>query len=471
MQIIVVGCGKIGKAITAQLSEEDHNVTVIDTNAERVRAVSLSYDVMGIAGNGTDFEVLSDADIEHTDILIAVTHSDEVNLLCCVLAKRTSGCKTIARVRNPIYSRGRNYIRQVLGISMTINPEYAAAREIIKLIRFPSAIEINSFAKGRIEMFRFKVPEGSPIIGEKLRHSSFLNDDVLLCAAERGNEIIIPDGDFSAEAGDMLSVMSLPSKAISFFDKIGYRKRGGIVKSTMIIGCGEMSYYLAQMLIKSGIAVKIIEINRERCENLCSLIPQASIINGDGSDEAVLKEERLSDMDSLVTSTGIDEENIILALYAKDKVKSKVVTKISHLEFNDVVKSLNLDSVINPKYITSETILQYVRAMGNTIGSNVETLYRLMDDRVEALEFHIHDSCGLIGTQIMDMHLKNNTLIAGISRGNDFIIPGGNDSFAPGDSVIVVTTNHGFRDIGDIIEERNPLKDIGEFIGEREANR
>lgn len=452
MQIIIVGCGKVGRALVGQLSGEDNNVTVVDMNPDVVKGVSTFYDVMGVTGNGTSYTTLMEADIEHADILIAVTHSDEVNLLCCVVAKRAGNCHTIARVRNPIYSAERGFLRKELGLSMIINPEFAAAMEIARLLRFPSAIEIDSFSRGRIEMLRFKVREDSLLIGYALKDlSQKLSVDVLVCAVERSGNVLIPDGDFVVRGGDVLSVIAIPGNASAFFKKIGIRTNQ--VKNTLIIGGGEITYYLSQLLLGTGIKVKIVEKNRERCEELSELLPKATIICGDGSDQELLNEEHLEQMDSLVASTDIDEENIILSLYAKDKVRSKVVTKLNRLEFNDVIHSLNLDSLVYPKNITAEYILQYVRAMGNSMGSNVETLYKLMDGRVEALEFLIRPLSNMTGIRLQDMKLKKNLLVAGIGRKGKLIIPGGQDEFMPGDSVIVVTTNTGFRDIHDILAE------------------
>ena len=453
MQIIIVGCGKVGRTLTAQLSGENNNVTVVDTNGELVKGLANYYDVMGVTGNGASYSVLAEADIEHADVLIAVTHSDEVNLLCCVVARKAANCHTIARVRNPVYSAERAFIRKELGLSMIINPEFAAAVEIARLLRFPSAIDIDSFSKGRIELLRFRVPAHSPLEGLALRDlPQKLQADVLICIAERRQEVMIPDGNFKICAGDLLSMISIPGNAGTFFQKIGIRMNQ--VKNTMIIGGGEITYYLSRFLLSTGIKVKIIEKNRERCEELCELLPKATIICGDGSDRELLQEEHLEHMDALVAGTDMDEENIILSLYARDRVKAKVVTKLNHLDFNDVIHSLNLDSLIYPKNIAAEYILRYVRAIGNSVGSNEETLYKLMDGRVEALEFLIRKDSDLIGIRLQDMRLKKNLLIAGIGRNGKLIMPGGQDEFLPGDSVIVVTTNSGFGDIHDILEKK-----------------
>lgn len=451
MQIVIVGCGKVGTALAVKLSQEDNNVTIVDTDPRVVRAITGMYDVMGIVGNGASYNTLKEADIEHADLLIAVSKSDELNLLCCVVARRAAKCHTIARVRNLIYREEREFIRRELGLSMIINPEFAAAQEIARLLRFPTAIEIDSFSKGRIEMMRFKVPQGSKLAGIHVRDVSSIQKNLLICVAERKGEVMIPGGNFLIEAGDSLSILATPKTASEFFRKIGVKTNQ--VHSAMIVGGGEITYYLATMLIQMGIHVVIIEKNQQRCEVLSELLPDATIIYGDGSDQELLREENIEGMEAFVACTDMDEENIILSLYARDKVASKVVTKINHLNFNDVIHSLDLDSLIYPKHITAENILQYVRAMKNSMGSNVETLYKLLDDRVEALEFVIHGNCNITDICLENLRLRKNLLVACINRHGKMIIPGGQDSFQKGDSVIVVTTDSGLQNIEDILEE------------------
>lgn len=450
MQIIVVGCGKVGSTLAAQLSEEDNNVTVIDTNPEVVRDISETYDVMGIEGNGTSYRTLQQADLEHTDLLIAVTESDEVNLLCCVVAKRQADVRTIARVRNPIYSTESAFLRKELQLSMTINPELEAAREISRLLRFPNAIEIDSFSKEKIDLLRFKLPENSLMAGVPMHEfSRQIEENVLVCIAERGNEIFIPKGNFVPQAGDVLTVITEPAQTEKFFRKIGIRTNR--VRNVLIVGGGGITFYLTEILLKMGIDVKIIEKNTKRCEELSDLFPAAVVDFGDGSSQDVLAEERLEDMDAFVACTGIDEVNAIISLYAQTKVHTKVVTKMNHIEFGDVIKSLHLDSTINPRSLTAQKILQYVRAMSNSMDSNMETLYRLLDDRVEAMEFTIRAPSRVTGVKLADMQIKDNVLIAGIVRGGKLIICGGQDEFKVGDSVIVITTNLGFHDLLDIL--------------------
>ncbi|MBR0085900.1 MAG: Trk system potassium transporter TrkA [Lachnospiraceae bacterium] len=452
MQIIIAGCGKVGRTLVAQLSKENNNITVIDTDPEVVEQVSMTYDVMGIVGNGTSYSILKEAGLETADMVIAVTESDEVNLLCCVIAKQKSNCHTIARVRNPIYSKERNFLRSELNLSMTINPELEAAREIAKLLRYPSAIDINSFAKDRIDLLRFKIPKDSILHGTALKDIPLkVEHNILVCMVDRNDEITIPNGNFVLQSGDTISIIAMPENAERFFTKIGIKTSR--VKSAILIGGGGISYYLTEILLKMGVSVKIIERSKERCAELNDKFPGAIVDCGDGTNQELLNEEHLENLDALVACTGMDEVNALLSMYAMNKVKKKVVTKLNHIEYNDVIKSLNLDSIVNPKLLTASSILQYVRAMGNSIDSNVETLYRLMDGRVEALEFHIGQGSKVTGTTFADMRIKKGILVAGIMREGQFIIPGGSDEFKEGDSVIIITTNIGYHDINEIIEK------------------
>ncbi len=451
MQIIIVGCGKVGRTLVERLSEENHNITVVDTNPQTVRNVSTMYDVMGVVGNGNSYSVLQEADLEHSDMLIAVTQSDEVNLLCCVIAKRKTNCHTIARLRNPIYSKERHFLRSELQLSMTINQDLEAAREVARLLRFPNAIEVDSFANERIDLLRFKIPENSRMIGSALKDSArWIKENVLVCMVERNGEVAIPNGDYVVEKEDILTIIAIPWEAEKFFRSIGVKTNKA--NNVMIIGGGSLAWYLTEILLKTGVEVKLIERDQARCEVLGEAFPDAMVECGDGSDQNLLREERLESMDALVASTGIDEVNAILSKYAQDKVRKKVITKLNHIEFDEVIESLNLDSVIEPKYLTAQRILQYIRAMEAGMDSDVETLYRLMNNRVEALEFIIQPQSRVIGIKLRDMDIKPNTLVAGILREGRLIIPGGQDDFRENDAVIVVTTNLGFKDIYDILK-------------------
>lgn len=451
MRIIIVGCGKVGATITEQLSMEGHDIAVIDTNSDVIHDVTNNYDVMGVVGNGGSYSVQKEAGIEETDLLIAVTHSDELNLLCCLIAKKAGNCNTIARVRNPIYNKEIGFIKEELGLSMTINPEYAAATEIARILRFPSAIEIDSFAKGRVELLKFVVEEGSMLCNRSLIEiSREVRSDVLICAVERGEEVTIPNGSFVLKKNDTISIVASARNARDFLKKIGVETHQ--VKNTMIVGGGTIAFYLAEQLLSMGINVKIIEKDRERCEFLSELLPKAVIINGDASNQDVLLEEGVAYCESFVSLTGIDEGNIFLSLFAKGCSKAKLITKINRIAFDDIINTFNLGTLIYPKYITSEYIIRYVRAMQNSIGSNVETLYRIIENKVEALEFIISEDAPVAGIPIEQLNLKENILIACITHKGEIITPNGKSQINVGDSVIIVTTEKGLQDIKDILK-------------------
>ena len=450
MQIIIVGCGNVGATLTEQLSKEGHNITAIDIDSHRVETVANQFDVMGIVGNGASFSVQNEAGIGEADLMIAVTASDELNMLSCLIAKKAGGCSTIARVRNPIYNKEIAFIKEELGLSMVINPEYAAACEIARLLKFPSAIKVDTFAKGRVELLKCKINEGSVLHGRPLTYlSSGLHCEVLICTVQRGGEVFIPDGNFELQEKDVISVVASSRKANDFFKKIGMTTNR--IKTCMIIGGGETTYYLAKQLLPMGIGIKIIEQSKERCNELSELLPQAMIIHGDGTERNLLQEEGLPKVHSFVSWTSMDEENIMLSLYAKSSSKAKTITKVHRIDYDKIIDSLDLGSVLYPKNITAEFILQYVRAMQNSIGSNVETLYQIIENKVEALEFRVNEQSELIGVPLKELRLKDNLLIACINRKGIVITPGGQDSIQMGDTVVVVTTNQGFNDLKDIL--------------------
>lgn len=450
MEIIIVGCGKVGSNLAELLSNEHHNIVAIDTDNSKIEQLSEDLDVLGLAGNGASIDVLNEANVQTADILIAVTGSDETNLLICLMAKKVGHCHTIARVRNPMYSREIDFIKAQLGVSMIINPELAAATEISRLLRFPSADKIDTFAKGRIQLFKILIQEGQILDGLEVKNlARVCGCDVLLCAVERRDSVTIPGGDFRLMRGDMISVVASETNMIAFFRNLGMPTKQ--VANTLIIGGGTIGYYLAKRLIESHIRVRIIDNDFRRCEQLSKLLPEASIIKGDGTDRRLLREEGLSSAEAFVTLTNMDEENILLALYAKQYSSAKVVTKVNRLAFDEIIDSMNLGSIIYPKYITADYILQYVRALQNSVGNNIETLYRILDNRVEALEFSIHESSPVVDIPLMDLNLKPNQLICCIMRKDQVIIPRGIDRIKVGDSVVVVTLEKGLRDIRDIL--------------------
>lgn len=450
MQIIVVGCDKVGRSIVAQLSKEDNNVTVIDTNAQIIRNISTNYDVMGIVGNGSSFTILDQADLAHTDMIIAVTERDEVNLLTCVIAKLNNNkIHTVARVRSPQYAGELAKLQKGLDLTMTINPEMEAAKEISRLLNFPSAIEIFSFARNRIDLLRFRVPPISVLVGRSLKDISDLTTNLLVCIIERNSNIMVPNGDTVIQQGDVLTIIAMPRDAQNFFKKIGVRTNK--CRNVMIVGGGQLSFYLSKLLLNNHVNVTIVERDMERCEELVNALPGVTVDCGDGTEKELLEEEHLENMDGFVACTGLDEVNTILSLYAMKHVGRKVVTKVNHVDFGDVIEGLQLDSIVNPKELTAQKIVHYVRAAGNSLESNVETLYKLMNGRVEALEFLLEKKSSIIGVKLADLNLKSNVLIAGIVRDGRLIIPGGQDAFQVGDTVIVVTTHLGFHEIFNIL--------------------
>lgn len=452
MKIIIVGCGKIGTTLAEQLSSEHHDLVVIDTNPQKIQQLSESIDVMGIVDNGASINVLSDAGIEDAHSLIAVTGSDELNLLCCVIAKKVSKCHTIARVRNPLYNKERNFIRKSLGITMIINPELASAIEISRLLRFPSAIELDTFAKGRVELLKFKLLPEFRLSGMSVMEIvDKLRCNVLICGVERGEEVFIPSGNFILQDNDLISIMASPKNSASFFKKVGIHTHQ--VKNALIVGGGTLGYYLAALLIDLKIKVRIVENNQERCQQLSELLPEATVICGDGTDKKLLLQEGLTQTESFITLTNMDEENIFLSLFAKKNSKAKLITKVNRIAFDDIIDGLDIGSVIYPKYITADYILQYVRAMENSLSSNVETLYHILDNQAEALEFSVKEASSVTDIPLSQLNLKENLLIACINRNGSIQIPRGQDTIQVGDTVIIVTSVKGLRDLKDILKK------------------
>lgn len=451
MQIIIVGCGNVGETLAEQLSSEGHNITVVDVDSDRMQNLVNSNDVMGVVGNGVSFAVQKEAGVEDAHLLIAVTGSDEVNLLCCLIARKTGGCHTIARVRNPVYNMEIGYIKEELGLSMVVNPEYAAAAEITRLLKFPSAITIDSFTKGRVEVVKYRVSEESVLCDQSLQQiASRLKSDVLICTVERDDKVYIPGGNFIIRAQDEISIVGTPQKTLAFFKKLGAATTRA--KNAMIIGGGKTAFYLAKQLIDMGIQIKIIEINKERCVELSELLPKAIIIHGDGTDRNLLLEEGLMQTEAFVALTNFDEENIMLSLFVKSMSKAKLITHVHRISYDEIIDSLDIGSVIYPKYLTAENILKYVRAMENSLGSNIETLYRLNDNRVEAMEFSVKRDSPVVGIPLQDLNIKPNILICSINHRGTISTPGGQSVIQVGDMVIVVTTITGLNDIKDILK-------------------
>ena len=411
LNIIIVGCGKVGMTLIEQLSKEGHDITIIDKNAAKVQEMSNLYDIMGLVGNGASYSVQMEAGIENADLIIAVTASDELNLLCCTVAKQVGDCAAIARVRTPDYSKEAGYLREKLGLTMIINPELEASLETARILYLPTALEVNSFAHGQAEIVKFKIPEGNLLDGMTIATlGKSITNEILICAIEREGEVYIPGGNFQMAKNDIVSFVAPRRHIRSFLKKIGFKTKQ--VKDAMIVGGGKASYYLAKQLIAMGIDVKIIEQNKERCEELSILLPEAIIINGDGTDEEVLREEGIEYAQAFIPLTDIDEENIMLTLHAKQVSNAKLITKINRSTFKNVISKLDLGSVIYPRYITSEAIIAYVRAKKNSTNSNIETLYHMFDNRAEAIEFRVDEPSSVTGIPLKDLMLKNDLLVS-----------------------------------------------------------
>ncbi len=451
MKIVVIGDGKVGKAIVEHTCVEGHEVVVIDNNPSVIEELVNQYDVMGVCGNGVSYEIQENAGVNNADLVVAATSRDETNVLACMIAKKLGAKGTIARIRSYEYNKQINAMKEDFGITMTINPEKEAALEIMKIINFPEAIRVDTFAKGNVDLVELYVPENSPLIGLNLAeiHQKY-KVRVLVCAVQRADEVFIPSGSFTFMAKDKVHITTTRGDVRTFLSKLGLIESK--IKNVMIIGGGNIAVYLGNELLKSHYQVKIIEKDYERCLELSELLPSATIINGDGSNQRMLDEEGLLETDALVCLTGVDEENIIISMYADKQKVHKIITKINKTSLLGLVDSLNMVSTISPKEITSSRIVSYIRATSNSRGSNVITLYKLVNNQVEALEFSANEKSKALNTCLKDLKLKKNVLLVSIIRDNEVIIPSGMNMIKPGDNIIVVTTNPHLDDLDDILE-------------------
>lgn len=454
MKIVIIGDGKVGHKLAKELSEEEHDIILIDHKPAKLKNSMNEMEVITVEGDGADHEVLMEAGIKDADLAIACTSSDSMNMMCCLLAKKMGADKTIARVRNPVYYQQMYLIKEDLRLSMAVNPELTVAEDISRVLIFPSAAKIELFAKGRVELTEFKLEPDSPILGLSLEElSKKTNPSVLVCAVQREQKVVIPKGSFVLEAGDKIHLVS-SHKGIEMFSRINGKPKGK-VSTVMICGGGRISYYLAHKLSSLSMQIKIIEKDYERCMELCELLPHATIIHGDATDHELLEEEGIHKVNAFVALTGIDEENIIMSMYAKTKSVSKIVTKVNSESLNNIVDGLGLETVIAPKTATADKIVSYVRAMQNSMASvNVETVYQLVNNQIEAIEFIIREETSYTGIPIKDMQLKDNLLIACIVRKRRILIPDGNTTLKLKDSVIIVTAGHFLKDLKDIFHNQ-----------------
>jgi trk system potassium uptake protein TrkA len=450
MKIVVIGDGKVGRTIVEHASKEGHEIVIIDKNPSVVEQLVNQYDVMGISGNGTIYDIQRSAGVDKADLVIAATSSDEVNILSCIVAKNLGAKATMARVRNYEYNKQIHSMSKYLDITMTINPELEAANEIMNIINFPEAIRVDTFGEGRVDLVELYIPENSPLAGLTLSniHNKY-QVPVLVCTVQRGEEVFIPDGNFCLQAKDKIHISAKRSEVKTFLSKLGLIEEK--IKNVLIIGGGKISLYLAERLLQNKYNVKIIEKDYQRCLELADLLPNASIILGDGSDQDLLLDEGITNIDAVVSLTNLDEENIIISMYASKQNAHKIITKINKTSLTGLVESLDMASVVSPKELTASTIISYIRAKSNTRGSNVQTLYKLVNNQVEALEFLVKENSKIVDVPLKDLSIKRNILIAAIVREGKVMIPSGNSVIKANDSVIVISHNHILDDLKDIL--------------------
>ena len=455
MRIVIVGDGKIGSALAEQLSREGHEITIVDRSGTPLQRTVEDLDILSVEGNGATYATQIEAGVDEADLVIAVTAQDELNLLCCLVAKKIGARHTIARVRNPEYAGELSLISDDLGLSLSVNPELICATEMARTLRTPSAIKTDTFFGGKVELLKFQLPADSPLAGRTLMElPGITRAKVLICAVERGEqEIHIPSGSFRLQAGDRISFVASYAGAQQFFRQM--KLAAGRVRSAMLIGGGRIAYYLAKQLTDLGMGVKIIEANYERCLQLSTLLPKAEILHGDGTNEGFLRECGIAQTDAFAALTGIDEENVLMGLYVRKTFpKVKVITKINRYSFQSIIETMDLGSVFNPRFSTSNVICRYARSMQNSLGSNVETLYKLVGGKAEALEFRVAEGSAVCGIPLQTLRLRKNLLIGCINRAGKILIPSGQDTIEPGDTVVVVTSVTGLNELDDILDKR-----------------
>ena len=450
LKIIIIGIGKIGGALTAYLAKENHNIIAIDINPDVLEETVNTNDVMGVADNGITLLLKKDKTVSDADIVIATTSSDEKNMLCCMLAKKCGAKRAIARIRDPEYSIKSGLAMTDLGIDLIVNPEYETAREIGRMIKFPSATKVDSFAHGRVDLTEMKIPDGSMLDGVRVMAlQKLLGVKILVCAVQRKNDVFIPNGTFVLATGDRIHFIAPHDQVNNFFKSIRYQAHK--LKKIILFGGGKISYYLAKQLSELGFSITIVEKDEKTCIELSEKLNSVNIIHGDATDTDLLDEENFESYDASVALTGIDEENIIISLYAKQKEIGKIITKVNMSNLTEILDRIDLDSVVSPKKVTPSIILSYIRGLSNASGGSVKTLYKIVHDKVEAIEFFAFNNSKLLGKTLREVNLKSNILIACITRNSEIIIPHGDDMIMAGDNVIVVTTMENLSSLDDIL--------------------
>lgn len=453
MKIIIVGDGKVGFTLAEHLSQEDHDVTIIDTSDDALRKASEALDVMCVKGNGASISALRESGVDTADVVIAATSMDEVNMVCCLTAKKLGAKYSIARVRNVEYALELSVLKRELGIDLIINPENATAVEISRLLRFPPAANIETFYRGRVELVGFRIQEGDFLCGQPLSQldRKVKSLPILFCAAERGEKSVIPDGSFVPMVGDKLYLIGQPAGMSEFFKLLGrYTPK---IKEAFVVGGGRITHYLIALLEHMGIKVKLVEKNMDRCRQISELLPRTTVICGDGTDQELLESENAAAADAFIALTDRDEDNLIISLYAMQQGIPKVIAKSNRQNYAGIARAVGLDSVISPKLITASQILQVVRGMQNSKGSVMNALYKIAGGHAEAMEFEVNKTTRNLDTPLKDLRLKKGVLIAVLIHQNRIVIPEGSSVISRGDTVIVVCRDHGILDINDIYED------------------
>lgn len=455
MYIVIIGLGKVGHLLTKYLSKEGHDVVVIDQNSKKVEDVVNQYDVLGICGNGANKDILIEARVDRADAVISVTTSDELNILSGLICKKSGAKYTIARVRNPDYSQQVDFLRNDLGFSLIINPEAEAANEIRRMITFSSAMKVDTFAKGKVELIELKLLKNVSLIGLKLSELSIASKaSVLVCAVQRGDEVIIPNGDFTLELNDHLFITGSHKDLARFCLDVGILNKK--IKNVMIVGGSKIAFYLARQLAVMGVQSKIVEKDHHRCLQLSQQLPYSVVIEADASNQDVLLEEGIKKCDAFVSLTGMDEENIVLGLVAKQLGVKKAISKINKVSLGCMLDKMDIDNFVDPKLIVASQIIGYLRAKENGDDtSGVQTLYKIVNGEVEALEFLVNEKTKYKNRPLKDIHIKDHILIAGILRNNEMIVPNGDNDLQLHDHVIIVTVNSLIKCLNDIFEDRS----------------
>lgn len=453
MKIIVLGAGKVGKTLIKHMSNEDHDIIVVDQNATKVEEVVNQYDVIGVVGNGGSYDILMEAGAEDANLIICVTASDELNILAGLVAKKMGTRHTIARVRNPDYSSQRDFMRNQLGFSMIINPELEAASEIRRVLSFPSAVKVDTFSRGKVELAEFFVEDHSRLNGVELNQlHKITKTNILVCAVSHNEDVIIPDGNYAIKPGDHLYITGTHRDLSKFCLDIGVITSR--IKNVIIIGGGKIAYYLSKQLSTQGIKVKIIEKDKNRCQVLAEKLPYVTIIHGDGSDDELLNEEGIENTDAVLALTGLDEENIVLSLSAKSLYHKKTIAKVTRMNYTGLSDVLKVDSIVAPKKIVASQIIRYVRAkMNKDYDSAVKTLYKIVDGEVEAVEFKVTEHFKFLHKTINEMKIKEHVLVAAIIRENEVIVPKGNTTMELNDYVIIVSRGEIMKSLNDMLRD------------------